>query len=418
MWFINYFHLQILYIELLFCWRLKHRPLFFVRLLPAALLYSALPFVASDNFFFEPVFTIGNFTFGFLFMLLLSMPLLLFVFEITFKQLVFYACIAHTIQHIGHCLYVILTLFIASQPVTQSLYLMTALLLPLLAWRVFRDQLRGSESADIKSTHLLIFSTVSTLLVYFISYWYNHTLGECLFDIMSCLLLLVILMDMFRFRRAEKQQLILERMLKLEREQQKLSEATVDVINRKCHDLKHQISALRNMSPEEQEKSISDLEHAILIYDSFAKTGLKDLDLILAEKGLLAEQQGIRIHVIADGRQLAFMSQSDLYSLLGNALDNALESTSLESPERRIITLHLERRGDMLSLHIENPCHTQPDFLDGMPVTTKRDKDFHGYGIPSMRYLAEKYGGTLTASWEDGFFSLDILFPLTGDSAV
>ena len=50
-------------------------------------------------------------------------------------------------------------------------------------------------------------------------------------------------------------------------------------------------------------------------------------------------------------------------------------------------------------------------FLDGLPVTTKADRDYHGYGMRSMRYITEKYGGTLTAQYRDGLFVLNLLFP-------
>ena len=167
------------------------------------------------------------------------------------------------------------------------------------------------------------------------------------------------------------------------------------------------------MSPAEQEKSIGELENAVLIYDSFPKSGNDNVDLVLAEKYLLAEEEHIIIRSVVDGKGLSFMRVEDLYSLLGNALDNAIEAARGEENEaRRIITLSAARRGDMFSVHIENPCAVRPLFADGLPVTTKSDTDYHGYGMRSMRYLCEKYDGALNAAWEDGIFSLDMLFPV------
>ena len=203
------------------------------------------------------------------------------------------------------------------------------------------------------------------------------------------------------------------RLLRQEQEQHRMSRAAVEVINRKCHDLKHQISALRHMSSEEQERSIGQLEKAVMIYDSFPKSGNDDLDIILAEESLQAEKLGVRLHCIADGARLSFMGTEDLYSLMGNALDNAIEGAAgEESPAKRIVTLNISAQGSLLSVHVENPCARAPIFADGLPVTTKSDKDYHGYGVRSMRYIAEKYGGAMTSGWEDGVFLLDIVFPL------
>ena len=192
-----------------------------------------------------------------------------------------------------------------------------------------------------------------------------------------------------------------------------VSRATMDVINRKCHDLRHQIAALRHMDESQKEKSIGQLERAVMIYDSFPKSGNQDLDIILAEKSLLAEKQQTRVQCIVDGSKLSFLALEDMYSLFGNALDNAIEAASREPNEaKRIITLHAAARGNLYSIHMENPCGEQPLFMDGLPVTSKTDTDYHGYGMRSMRYLCEKYGGALTAAWEDGIFVLDMLLPL------
>ena len=114
-----------------------------------------------------------------------------------------------------------------------------------------------------------------------------------------------------------------------------------------------------------------------------------------------------------DGSKLTFLDLEDMYSLMGNALDNAIEATSKEENEaKRIVTLYAATKGNLYSIHLENPCARQPLFMDDLPVTSKPDTDYHGFGMRSMRYLCEKYGGALTAGWEDGIFSLDMLFPM------
>lgn len=416
MWFVNFFHIQILVIELLFCARLQRKKLFWLRLIPTAAAYCALPAVVPDGFF-SPFVTVGWFTFGFLIMLMLSGLLIGFCFRMNLRQIVFYCCVAHTVQHIVHCLYrmteMVFSLSFAAAQCFQIFYMAVACL---LVWRFLRDRFRSSETVDFQNGYLVAFAILSTLMIYVLSYWSTSletdTVGMEFFDCFSCALLLVILLDVFRIRKAEREQMIMEGLLRQEQEQHEISRDTIDVINRKCHDLRHQIAALRNMSSEEQEKSIAELENAVLIYDSFPKSGNRDVDIILAEKSLLAEKNHITIRSIVDGSGLRFLTVEDLYSLLGNALDNAIEAAGKEQEEaRRIITLYAAARGDLFSIHIENPCAKEPLFMDGLPVTSKPDKDYHGFGMRSMRYLCEKYQGVLTTGWEDGIFSLDVLFP-------
>ena len=51
-------------------------------------------------------------------------------------------------------------------------------------------------------------------------------------------------------------------------------------------------------------------------------------------------------------------------------------------------------------------------FADGLPVTTKSNRQYHGFGMKSMRHLATKYGGSLVTSVKDHVFSLQILLPM------
>lgn len=417
MWFINFFHIQILVIELLFCLRLQRRNHFLLRFLPCAAAYVALPAVVPNSFF-NPFVVWDWFTFGFLAMFMLSGLLIWFCFRMNIRQVVFYCCVAHTLQHMVHCLNRMIGLaFSLPDVAAQTIHLLMLVATCVVVYRLLRDRFPGSETVDIQNNYLLLFALASTLIVYVVSLWTTMkeqpTIGLFFFDFFSCLMLVILLLDLFRIRRAERDQMIMERLLRQEQEQHEISRATIDVINRKCHDLRHQIAALRHMGEEEKERSIRQLEKAVMIYDSFPKSGNPDLDIVLAEKSLLAEQQHVSVRCIVDGSKLTFLDLEDMYSLMGNALDNAIEATSKEENEaKRIVTLYAAAKGNLYSIHLENPCARQPLFMDDLPVTSKPDTDYHGFGMRSMRYLCEKYGGALTAGWEDGIFSLDMLFPM------
>lgn len=417
MWYCNYFHIQLLIIECLLCFKLQRRSRFWFRAVPAVLLYVAFPALLPGAFYDQ--FTGWQWVAAAcLSMLVLSGFLLGFCLKISFRQVLFYCCVAHTLQHIVFCLHRITILAHPVSYETEQLLMMVYLLVVcIIVFLVLPNRFRESETAEIRNNPLLLFTFVSTLLVYGVSTWMEgmgqETIIARFFDFFSCLLLLMLLLDLFRIRESEREQMILEQLLRQEQEQHELSRATVDVINRKCHDLRHQISALRNMNSDEQEKSIGELEQAVMIYDSFSKSGNKDVDIILAEKSLLAEKNHIVIRSIVDGGRLSFLKVEDLFSLLGNALDNAIDAAGQEQEEeRRIITLNAMARENLYTIHLENPCAREPLFVDGLPVTTKPDTDYHGYGMRSMRYLCEKYKGVLTCGWEDGIFTLDILFPL------
>ena len=203
---------------------------------------------------------------------------------------------------------------------------------------------------------------------------------------------------------------IMRELLHREKEQYRLTKENIEIINIKCHDLKHQINALRGAADAQ---SIRQIEDAVMIYDCIAKTGNDVLDIILTEKSLYCEKNDIRLTCVVNGSDLCFMEEMDVYSLFGNAVSNAVESTGrIADPTRRCITINMQTRGNVLSLHFENYFDGELEMADGLPQT-KKDKDYHGFGMKSMAYIARKYGGNMSVVAKDGKFMLDFLFPLT-----
>ncbi|MBR1812663.1 MAG: GHKL domain-containing protein [Lachnospiraceae bacterium] len=414
-WFLNSFQMQILLIVLVYCWNLPRRRYFPARLLILGGLYLFLPYLVPESYFMPALLIGGWLPLSFPLMTVLSAVLLVALFQITAKQCAFYVCLAHTLQHLIHCCSRVFWLiggFLVWQ-ISEVCFLLAVLLLSGL---FLRKKFGDSETAEMKSLWLLGFAIISSLSVYFISYWTSNfeveTLGYNLYDVGFSLLQIMILLEVFQSSKTERDHTIMLHLLKQEQTQSRDMRITADTINRKCHDLKHQISALRSMPALAREKSISELEKAVMLYDNYVKTGNEDLDIILAEKNMIAMQSGIQILCMADGKQLNFLKPEDLYSLLGNALDNAIEATGQEpDAERRIVRLQITRKNSFVSIHVDNPCPVAPSFSDGLPETTKEDTSYHGFGMRSMRYIAEQYGGALTARWKDGFFSLNVVFP-------
>lgn len=243
----------------------------------------------------------------------------------------------------------------------------------------------------------------------------STTLIICrLYGVIACALGLFMQFNISRGNQLEHDNEMLEYMLHLEKQQHEMARENIDIINIKCHDLKYQIAALENMdSRDQRRKSIEELERSVMIYDSLIQSGNDAFDLILTEKSLICKKYRIKFSYIVDGEKLNFMEVSDICSLFGNALDNAIESVIPAAEERRIISLRVTSEGEMLLIHLENYCTQPPSFEDGLPVTTKEDKEFHGFGTRSIRYIIGRYGGDVSMSVSEDRFSLDILFSLS-----
>lgn len=192
------------------------------------------------------------------------------------------------------------------------------------------------------------------------------------------------------------------------------SQETLDLINYKYHDLKHHIIALRAEENKEKRNAYLDqMEDEIRNYEAQNKTGNQVLDTLLTAKSLYCMREKIALTYVVDGARLDFMDVMDICSIFGNALDNAIEcEKKIPETEKRMIHVSMFVQQTFLIIRFENYCEGELDFEQNLPVTTKKQAEFHGYGLKSLRHTVHKYGGEVDIDVEDQWFRLKILIPL------
>lgn len=196
--------------------------------------------------------------------------------------------------------------------------------------------------------------------------------------------------------------------------QYKQSRESIELINYKYHDLKHQIAVLRSEEdPKKREEFLNRMEEEIRQYEAQNKTGNKVLDTVLTTKSLYCAKHGITFTCVADGTLLDFMDVMDICSIFGNALDNAIEcELKIPDKEKRLIHVTVSKQKQFLILRFENYCKETLQYQEGTPVTTKKEKEFHGYGLKSIQYTVNKYDGAVSMNLEDNWFELKVLIPM------
>lgn len=231
-----------------------------------------------------------------------------------------------------------------------------------------------------------------------------------IYDIVCCVLALMLERGLFRNQALTDEKNFLTQLVHMQEEQYRTSKANVEMVNIKCHDMKHQISHITSTTDPD---AIRGLEQIISVYDSSLQTGNEILDVCLMEKKLLCEKNSIKLDCIANGQCLSFMQPSDLFSLFGNALDNAMEAVcKLDDVEKRIIFVSVKEELGMAIIHVENNYTGELIMADGIPRTSKDDEFYHGYGVKSIRMVVEKYDGNMALLPQNGIFNLNITIPV------
>ncbi|WP_291243823.1 sensor histidine kinase [Fournierella sp.] len=235
-----------------------------------------------------------------------------------------------------------------------------------------------------------------------------------LFSVTCCAIVLLLAWRTIEQRELAQEVEYLQHTIRQSQRQYEISRDTIERINIKCHDIKYQIASLAAQGRPLGPDAVYDLEKAISIYDTRIETHNQLLDVLLTEKSLYCEQNGIQLSCMVDGEKLAFLENSDLYCLFGNVIDNALEAVAaVPQRERRIINLVVKARGCMLLIQQDNYFDGTLTFQNGLPLTTKADTSCHGFGLRSIQMIVHKYDGELTAHVDGDVFHLNILFSLS-----
>lgn len=231
-----------------------------------------------------------------------------------------------------------------------------------------------------------------------------------IFCIMFGLAMLAVSAGIFSENEKEHQIAVLDQLWKQDRAQFESVKASMDIINMKCHDLKH---ILHRIEEKLEADEVASLQEAIQFYDANIKTGNEVLDVVLCEKAMMCQKNGIRFSCMADGSKLSFLTPVQTYTLFGNIIDNAVEAVrKLDDPEDRVISLTCQVIGNRLIIEESNYFDGQLHLVNGVPETGKADSSRHGYGIKSIRYIAEMYGGQTEISTEENIFFLTVRFPV------
>lgn len=421
--------------EYMFLYRMPRREHFMPRLLVYFLAYPAACYglgwfavfvngaITSD--LVRNLFQIAYFAVIFF----LSVPAVLFCWRVSVREAVFCCIAGYSVEHISNVFATVL-LFVFSQagvtmPTAVRMVAISLVLKFAVIVAMFLLFVRRSERPDMPTSdnRVMAVSAINLIICMVLNIMKMYGMGEPVnsfttsiicsaYALFGCSLCLWLQLGWGRENRLKEDNLALEQLLAQEAKKNELSRSTIDMINIKCHDLKYSLRRLESGSREENREVIKSIYDSFAIYDSLVKTGSEVFDLLIMNVWPMCRANGISFTYIVDGAALSGLRSADVSSLFGNLIDNAVEAEMREERDRRMISLNVRRERSMLVVHMHNYCSVQPEFSDGLPVTTKADRRYHGFGVRSVRYLVRKYGGELRMTWSDGMFETDIVLPL------
>ena len=155
---------------------------------------------------------------------------------------------------------------------------------------------------------------------------------------------------------------------------------------------------------------LDELERDLDRVDTYVKSGNLMVDAILNSKLSLAEKGGVTVTCKAVVPESLTVDDVDLCVILGNLLDNALESCEKLADGERWLRVYLAARGSQLYVSIQNSAVEDPSFNACNYITEKRGN--HGLGMKRVAAVVDKYEGFLNLANEPGIFAAEVSLPL------
>lgn len=366
---------------------------------------------------------------------------LIMCYKVNFINILFCAIAAYTVQHITFLLFslVNVTLFDSkafislayenTQISLRNIGGMTALsfvvyasiyfIVVLIAMQTILKPRIGKEgNLSFKSPVVIGFTGFALVADIIISDMFRFEKGVTTFvqviyyviSILLCIALLCLQTSMIKSKDIEHEMEFISRLYEEQQKHFKIRKETIDLINIKCHDFRHKIRDLGGERSVDKE-TIDEMQQLISFYDAEISTGNKTIDIILTEKSLTCREKSIDFTCIVNGKILGFMKEGDLYALLGNILDNAVEAVDpIKDKTKRCINFVVEEKQNTILIREDN--YFIGDSLkmkDGLPITTKGDTSYHGYGLKSIREIVSRYGGVMRVDTSKDIFQLSIV---------
>lgn len=285
------------------------------------------------------------------------------------------------------------------------------LMLFLMAWYVKRN----GESGKEKEGRLLSWlAALGLLLTVTLSQQKTLSLSGDILNMWETLAVILLLsIQIFRMRR----QYEMERELaELRRTQARLLERDYTALNRSYeihaklfHDFRNHMSVLQQMLSHEKYtealRYLEELKGPLQEMTDRVWTGDETADCLINQKAAEAVKSKVRMEIRVEYPRHTNIQSADLCAILGNLLDNALEAArKVPDTEKRMVCLTIRRIHQMIVIKVENYFAGPVVTEHGEPVSTKKEKGLHGWGLKSARTALERYDGILRTVCEGDLF--------------
>lgn len=182
------------------------------------------------------------------------------------------------------------------------------------------------------------------------------------------------------------------------------------------HDMSNQLIILNHLleegKDEEARRRLDQLSRFIKGKVIYSTSGNIIIDGLVNYKLQSVASENIKVETeIVVPKQLN-IDIADFVTLLGNLLDNALEALKKVDREQRILTIKIMFSQERLIGRITNTYCGEIYLKDDKILTSKKEKQKHGYGLSNVEKIIKKYNGYMEIDYANWEFRVDFIIYL------
>lgn len=135
------------------------------------------------------------------------------------------------------------------------------------------------------------------------------------------------------------------------------------------------------------------------------------LNILLKEKQQYCKENQILFDADIEYWDFSFITSADTNAMFGNAFDNAIyacQQISGDNKIRKYIRMQTYRLNDIILVCIENSKCNEVLISKTTLISTKPEKENHGFGILNIKKAAKRYDGTVNYDYDQDNFRLTI----------
>ena len=255
------------------------------------------------------------------------------------------------------------------------------------------------------SYFIFCFTVIVALLVFImvnINFDFEKSLQSLIIVVSIMLMSSLVLLFITHERQAVKNAELLE--LRSEQQKQEIDTQYLQIIEQNnknssilIHDIKNHLQHIKSLNDSEEIHSyIESISDEVQSYGYIGMSKNKTLDLLISKYLNLCQGKGIKIEFDVKTANLNNIAPTDISTIINNLLDNAVESA--EKSGKKTVSVSIFKKQGFEILKVQNSCDNKPQAKNGNLLTTKKEKQLHGYGTRSVIKTINKYDGMF--DWE------------------